>query len=701
MLILLPHLLLLQIRLWFNRYLPRGYSWRLCLSYVCCIGLVTLGWPNFIQAQTATITVDNNKVTAAIPDHTSPSTPILISPPDGSWVTTQKPTFTWYPSSDDVGVDHYQLVIDGNIALDNISPSNNPSVTVSNALNDGTHTWKVIVFDAAGNSNTSATWTFYIDSQAPNFILKQLGEKTVNISAQDSSTWPTQPYVLTSNPVQLLATTESNSQVTVTVSWQGQVRQTLTSNATGDQWQALLGIVPRDVVITLDFLIRDHVDLVSILGGVQFIVPSISLPPLGGGLTPTSVEPTSAVPTPPGATPAVITPVISQPPLPPGLSWVWPGGQIAQPAGLPWFQEILLKITLHLPDAIARPIEDILTSPPATQAGWLSSLALWLGLFGSLLAWLWWLSVWGKAWWRVGWRGWWPILGWQRPQRHGWVLEDGSCRPLAGVKITVFARTLASLEPVAIETIFSDQSGQFALPHWPPPALTGPNGQYSLSFELPGTQQAAEFSSTPSDWPAIFTPFTYWHHRYHGGWLSLRREYPFPTVVSFLAKTATPVRISPLKFWIGTILTSWSQQRAGRWWLLWLGGLAVSALWGGWWNWLMVGHTTVIGLGRWWQWKSLKIWHLEVTDGPETKNIAGILVTSRQAAAEAWWVAVPANKPTQHLQLALPSVISSVIAQPMSVKPENIMAVQLLSGQKLTLLSQVPAQLSCRIEAKV
>lgn len=698
MLILLPHLPLLQIRLWFSRYLLRGGSWRLCLSFLCCVGFLQLVWPHFAQAQTVTVTPDNSKVTATIPDHTSPSTPILISPPDGSWVTTQKPTFTWYPSTDDVGVDHYQLIIDGVVVLDNISPSNNPSVTIPNALNDGTHTWKVIVFDAAGNSNTSATWTFYIDSQAPNFILKQLGEKIVNISAQDSSTWPTEPYVLTSNPVALLATTESNSQVTVTVSWQGQVRQTLTSNATGDLWQALLGIVPRDVVITLDFLIRDHVDLVSVLEGVQFIVPSISLPPLGGGLTPTtSAGPTGAVPTPPGSTPGVITPVVSQPPLPPGLSWMWPGGQVAQPAGFPWFQEILLKITLHLPDSIARPIENILTTPPATQASWLASLALWFWLLGPILAWLWWLSVWGKTWWRVGWRGWWPTLGWQRPKRHGWVIEEGSCRPLAGVKITVFARTLASLEPVAIETIFSDQTGQFALPHWPPPALTGPNGQYSLSFELPGTGKAAEFSATPNDWPAIFTPFTYWHHRYHGGWLSLRREYPFPTVVSFLTKTENPTRLSPLNVWIGAILTSWSQQRAGWWWLLWLAGLAVSALWGGWWNWLMVGHTTVVGLSRWWQWRTLKVWRLEITDSAETKSLAGFLFTSKQVAAEAWWIAVETNKHSQHLQFRLPAEVTSLIAQPLSTNPENLIPLKLSHEQKLSLLKQIPTQPSCQV----
>ncbi|PIR62298.1 MAG: hypothetical protein COU65_04180, partial [Candidatus Pacebacteria bacterium CG10_big_fil_rev_8_21_14_0_10_42_12] len=39
-------------------------------------------------------------VSALVVDHQDPSTPILVSPEDGSWLSTSKPEFVWKPSTD-------------------------------------------------------------------------------------------------------------------------------------------------------------------------------------------------------------------------------------------------------------------------------------------------------------------------------------------------------------------------------------------------------------------------------------------------------------------------------------------------------------------------------------------------------------------------------------------------------------------------
>ena len=53
------------------------------------------------------------KVTLTIVDNIDPTTPILISPTDNSYVTTGTPTFVWEESTDDRGISKYQWYLKG------------------------------------------------------------------------------------------------------------------------------------------------------------------------------------------------------------------------------------------------------------------------------------------------------------------------------------------------------------------------------------------------------------------------------------------------------------------------------------------------------------------------------------------------------------------------------------------------------------
>jgi MYXO-CTERM domain-containing protein len=74
----------------------------------------------------------------------------LVSPPDGTWVTSSTPTFTWNATSDTgSGLAKYQIWIDGKLAVDNIPPDAT-TATATSVIADGVHTWQVYALDAAG-----------------------------------------------------------------------------------------------------------------------------------------------------------------------------------------------------------------------------------------------------------------------------------------------------------------------------------------------------------------------------------------------------------------------------------------------------------------------------------------------------------------------------------------------------------------------
>jgi hypothetical protein len=284
------------------------------------IFFLTLGYSSIL----CSVAWAQQHVTVTIPVNTPPSIPILISPENNSYVNTTTVTFVWQAATDQYGISEYELHLDGSLYFDNIpttSTSNSQytlvydsnadtyTLTVVVPLTEGTHTWKIRAVDVQNAGTDSVTWSFTIDSLAPSFIITEIGGVAVSISAQDISTVPTTPIELENNEPLLIGTGEPNSTVNVTVTIPGDPTQVyvFTINPDGT-WSLQLGILPRDTVITLDFVITDLAGNVSVLSGVQFIItqdvivfpPASASPSPGTSPTPTPSAPLIAIPlTPP------------------------------------------------------------------------------------------------------------------------------------------------------------------------------------------------------------------------------------------------------------------------------------------------------------------------------------------------------------------------------------------------------------------
>lgn len=150
--------------------------------------------PNSVQANTdpksatpsATATIPSFVVSG---DTEPPSTPILISPTNGTITNGTKPEFVWYQSSDPNGnTIYYTLHLNGTATYLGISNLGNSSGTNYTArldydqiklnslisLPDGTYDWYVTATDLAGNSRHSTSWRLTIDTLAPPLTLTRL-----------------------------------------------------------------------------------------------------------------------------------------------------------------------------------------------------------------------------------------------------------------------------------------------------------------------------------------------------------------------------------------------------------------------------------------------------------------------------------------------------------------------------------------------
>ncbi len=245
------------------------------------------------------------RVSTTVPDTTKPSTPILIAPTDGAILTDSTPTFVWTESTDNVGVIKYNLYLDGEIYTPDI-PTNSTtdsayalvfnsstgefSLTHIGSIADGNHTWKVTAQDAAGNTATSTTWSFLIDTQSPTFVISAIGSQTTSISAQDVSTVPSTPIELSENEPLISGTGEANSSVILTLRKldTGELLETIPFTIGSDgTWELQLGALERDIVYNLTFQITDQAGLISIIENVPLVVKGFVIEiPIPGGLVP-------------------------------------------------------------------------------------------------------------------------------------------------------------------------------------------------------------------------------------------------------------------------------------------------------------------------------------------------------------------------------------------------------------------------------
>ena len=226
------------------------------------------------------------KVTASVRDHILPTVPILIFPENGSLISDATPTFVWEESYDALGIDYYQLYIDGSLFADNLlaTPSATStyrftqtgtqySLELLQGLSDGLHTWKVRVFDNNANYVDSATWSFTIDSTAPTIIVTAIGDLAVSITSQDASTVPITPYELSENSVTISGSAEANASLTLTYTVEGESPKTLTTTAdSAGGFSFTLPILPREKKITIQILATDAAGNTSVIDGVLIII---------------------------------------------------------------------------------------------------------------------------------------------------------------------------------------------------------------------------------------------------------------------------------------------------------------------------------------------------------------------------------------------------------------------------------------------
>jgi len=325
--------------------------------------------PPFVHAAES----EKSTVTATMPDVQDPSIPILISPENEAIINTETPEFIWQESTDNVAISYYQLHLDGSLLFDNIPlvDTDNSEYTLDYdevtgyfhlipkaSLTETSHTWKIVVFDTSDNSSESEEWSFTIDITLPEFILTDIGEVAVFISAADPLTIPEDPVILSDNEPLLVAYGEIGSTVDCTLIIPDDPTQydTAVIDALGD-WSWQLGILPRDKVMILNCTITDLATNISLLTGVQFLIETPYFPP---SPTPTpTLEPTITPTLEPSVTPSP-TPTL-EPTIIPSITPT-PPPEIRIPI-IP-LREIIIEAIQELLELIPQPIKDLIENIP-------------------------------------------------------------------------------------------------------------------------------------------------------------------------------------------------------------------------------------------------------------------------------------------------------------------------------------------------
>ncbi len=479
----------------------------------------------------------SNKVTVTVLDVTPPSPPILVSPTNNSYVVTRLPTFVWKASTDTNPIDHYQLWIDGKLHVDLIptvsyqnsfysliydSLTQQYSLTLKKNLAEGAHTWKILAFDTALNSNSSATWNFTIDTLSPNFIITNIGKLPVTISAYDPTTIPSNPIELDvfNNEPLLVGTGEPHSRVILTLTIPGGEGRTYMTTIDKDgKWSIQLGILPRDTVIPLSFVIEDQAGLITILEGISLIITDSGLS--GGGIR---------TPTP---TPAQS----SQTDTTFELTNFWPFADwhpifTKKLAPIKAFVYSLFEQVLtYLPPAIAIPLSYIPTQPTGDQA-WLLS---WLNWFIALVTpFLLVLSVLIHYKFQIPISGLlqifkachlWPLTTGLLPAKPGgWVMDPLTNMGVAFAKVRLF-----NLEKdQQVDECITDEKGFFPSFNY---LADQPEGEKYLHYRLTVEKQGSilDFGILQQTWPVKTLPsFIYLHNTYQGGIVSFTHQKPAP-----------------------------------------------------------------------------------------------------------------------------------------------------------------------------
>ncbi len=135
----------------------------------------------------------NSEVRTFIVDTTGPSITSLNYPGNNLKVGSSSINFNW-TATDDIDTSfECNLTLDGLVNASSITVSNGtPANYTVNNINDGTHNWSVICEDGVGNTGSSQTYTFYIDTTAPTVTMNQptdgmnTSSRIINVTIVDS-----------------------------------------------------------------------------------------------------------------------------------------------------------------------------------------------------------------------------------------------------------------------------------------------------------------------------------------------------------------------------------------------------------------------------------------------------------------------------------------------------------------------------------
>lgn len=565
---------------WLRTSFPVASRWTVALLIAAFVGSSLLNPFTQIFAQSGGIgpgetietnpKIRSNTVSANVPDNAGPTTPILISPPNGAVVTTNMPTFVWQASTDDQGISSYKFFINGTMVFGNLptgsattpqytlvynSTTQQYSLTQTAGISDGIYTWKIEAVDTMNNVTGSATWSFTIDTQAPNFILTQLGTETVNISAQDNSTIPTSPIQLSANEPLLVGTGEPSASVQTTLIIPGEPTQYFTNSiSAGGNWALQLGVLPRGVVMTLNFTITDGAGHIIVLNGIQFIIPQGSI-----------VIPTSS---PSGST----TPGMSSPP--PGFS-PGPSPFIEIPLTPP--REIIIRASQPVTQRLAAPFRDFLSNLGPFLAvllfiliPFISTMAVASQFFGQLSPHLLFRILQALGLWPDG-----------RPRGMVFNSQTGRGVPFALLIITrADAGTNAGVE--LAETVLSDHDGIY---HGP-----------QLAAGMYGTIVVAENYAFPSKIPR---PFYLSALDFYTGETFSVADQQAPNLLIPVDPTVTgelPMRVKARLF-----LASLCRYNPVLLTLIFIFSLLITIVWPSPWNWMIVGIYIVMMAVKMWR----------------------------------------------------------------------------------------------------
>ncbi len=207
-------------------------------------------------------------------------------------------------------------------------------------------------------------------------------------------------------------------------------------------------------------------------------------------------------------------------------------------------------------------------------------------------------------------------------------------------------------EPLVVSlNVMVGVASQLSVADTPPATGGSAAGQYALSVTAAGQTTELQFMDAPTDWPKTFSAFSFLHHQYRGGWLSLRRDLPFPslTVLSRSEKMSGDLSI------LGRVLGAGASLESS--WISWLiAALLCSSVWGGVLNWLMALFFATVGFSREYQKRKLNVWPI-ATDS--VKPDQWLIITSKALPALSW--CVPTTQKTVRLPAQLTQVITAEI----------------------------------------